>query len=62
MGSFSLWHWVVVFAVIAIFFGTGRLKNIGKDLGTAIKGFREGISDIEDNKINNNIDSKTGKS
>lgn len=45
MGSFSIWHWLVVLLVIILVFGTAKLKNIGKDLGGAIKGFKEGIKD-----------------
>jgi sec-independent protein translocase protein TatA len=45
MGSFSIWHWLVVLLVIILVFGTSKLKNIGKDLGGAIKGFKEGIKE-----------------
>lgn len=45
MGSFSIWHWLVVLLVIILVFGTAKLKNMGKDLGGAIKGFKEGIKD-----------------
>jgi sec-independent protein translocase protein TatA len=45
MGSFSIWHWLVVLLVIILVFGTAKLKNIGKDLGGAIKGFKEGIKE-----------------
>jgi sec-independent protein translocase protein TatA len=45
MGSFSIWHWLVVLLVIILVFGTSKLKNIGKDLGGAIKGFKEGMTD-----------------
>ena len=45
MGSFSIWHWVIVLVVIVLIFGTGKLKNVGKDLGGAIKGFKEGMKD-----------------
>jgi len=45
MGSFSIWHWLVVLLVIVLVFGTSKLKNIGKDLGGAIKGFKEGMTD-----------------
>lgn len=45
MGSFSIWHWLVVLLVIILVFGTAKLKNIGKDLGGAIKGFKEGMKD-----------------
>lgn len=45
MGSFSIWHWLIVLAVIVLVFGTSKLKNIGKDVGGAIKGFKEGMAD-----------------
>ena len=45
MGSFSIWHWLVVLLVIILVFGTSKLKNMGKDLGGAIKGFKEGIKE-----------------
>jgi sec-independent protein translocase protein TatA len=45
MGSFSIWHWLIVLLVIILVFGTSKLKNIGKDLGGAIKGFKEGMKE-----------------
>lgn len=45
MGSFSIWHWLIVLLVIVLIFGTSKLKNIGKDLGGAIKGFKEGMAE-----------------
>jgi sec-independent protein translocase protein TatA len=45
MGSFSIWHWLIVLLVIILVFGTSKLKNIGKDMGGAIKGFKEGMKD-----------------
>jgi sec-independent protein translocase protein TatA len=45
MGGFSIWHWLVVLLVIILVFGTSKLKNIGKDLGGAIKGFKEGMAE-----------------
>ena len=45
MGTFSIWHWLVVLLVIILVFGTSKLKNLGKDLGGAIKGFKEGMKD-----------------
>ena len=48
MGSFSIWHWLIVLLVIILVFGTAKLKNIGKDMGGAIKGFKEGMKDGTD--------------
>lgn len=45
MGSFSIWHWLIVLAIIILVFGTKRLKNVGKDLGEAVKGFKKGVND-----------------
>jgi sec-independent protein translocase protein TatA len=43
MGSFSIWHWLIVLLVIVLIFGTKKLRNIGSDLGGAVKGFKEGM-------------------
>jgi len=45
MGSFSLWHWLVVLLIVVLVFGTKRLKNVGKDVGEAVKGFKQGMGD-----------------
>jgi sec-independent protein translocase protein TatA len=45
MGSFSIWHWLIVLAIVVVVFGTKKLKNIGSDLGGAVKGFKDGIKD-----------------
>lgn len=49
MGSFSIWHWLVVLLVVVLVFGTKKLRNIGSDLGNAVRGFKEGMKS-EDNK------------
>lgn len=46
MGSFSIWHWLIVLVVVAMVFGTQKLRNIGSDLGGAVKGFKEGMKDV----------------
>jgi sec-independent protein translocase protein TatA len=43
MGSFSIWHWLIVLLVVVLIFGTKKLKNIGSDLGQAVRGFKEGV-------------------
>lgn len=48
MGSMSIWHWLIVLVVIMLVFGTGKLKNMGSDLGKAIKGFKEGVKGEEE--------------
>ncbi len=47
MGSFSIWHWLVVLVIVVLIFGTSKLKNMGKDLGGAVKGFKEGMKEAE---------------
>lgn len=43
MGTFSIWHWLIVLVVVVLIFGTKKLANIGGDLGKAVKGFKEGM-------------------
>jgi sec-independent protein translocase protein TatA len=43
MGSLSIWHWLIVLLVVVLIFGTKKLRNIGQDLGGAVKGFKEGV-------------------
>ena len=43
MGAISIWHWLIVLAIIAMVFGTSRLKTVGSDLGAAIRDFKEGM-------------------
>jgi sec-independent protein translocase protein TatA len=43
MGSFSIWHWLIVLLVVVVIFGTKKLRNIGSDLGGAVRGFKEGV-------------------
>jgi sec-independent protein translocase protein TatA len=45
MGSLSIWHWLIVLVIIMLVFGTKKLRNIGSDLGGAVKGFKEGVKD-----------------
>ena len=45
MGSFSIWHWLIVLVVVVLIFGTRKLKNVGSDLGAAVKGFKDGVKD-----------------
>jgi sec-independent protein translocase protein TatA len=44
MGSLSIWHWLIVLVVVVLIFGTKKLRNIGADLGGAVKGFKEGMA------------------
>lgn len=47
MGSFSIWHWLIVLVIVMLVFGTKKLRNIGQDLGGAVKGFKEGMKDAD---------------
>ena len=54
MGSLSITHWLILLVVVVIIFGTSKLKNAGKDLGSAVKGFKEAVKEEEKPKITNN--------
>lgn len=43
MGSMSIWHWLIVLVIVMLVFGTKKLRNIGQDLGGAVKGFKDGM-------------------
>lgn len=45
MGSLSIWHWLIVLVIVVMVFGTKKLKNMGSDLGSAVKGFKDGMKD-----------------
>ena len=47
MGGLSLWHWLIVLVIVVLVFGTKRLKNVGQDLGEAVKGFKKGMQDAD---------------
>ena len=66
MGSFSIWHWLIVLAIIVLIFGTKKLRNLGGDLGSAVKGFKDGIKSEEnktaaDAQAKGEIPPKTGQ-
>ncbi len=48
MGSFSIWHWVIVLVIVMLVFGTKKLGNIGADLGKAVKGFKDGVKGADE--------------
>ena len=50
MGSFSIWHWLIVLLIVALIFGTKKLRNMGADLGGAVKGFKEGMKGEDEPK------------
>lgn len=53
MGMMSIWHWAILLLVVALVFGTGKLKNLGKDFASAISGFKAGLK--EDNNQNSDL-------
>ncbi len=50
MGSFSIWHWLIVLVIVLLVFGTKKLRNIGSDLGGAVRGFKEGMKGEDEKK------------
>ena len=48
MGSFSIWHWLIVLLIVVMVFGTKKLRNVGKDLGGAVSDFKSGMKSGED--------------
>jgi sec-independent protein translocase protein TatA len=48
MGSFSIWHWLIVLVVVMLIFGTKKIGNMGSDLGKAVKGFKDGVKGEDD--------------
>lgn len=50
MGGFSIWHWLIVLLVVVLIFGTKKLKNMGSDLGAAVKGFKDGVKGATDDE------------
>lgn len=47
MGAFSIWHWIIVLAIVLLLFGPGRLGNLGRDLGKSIKEFKGAMNDTD---------------
>ena len=50
MGSFSIWHWLIVLLIVVLVFGTKRLRNVGKDLGEAVNEFKKGVGNKDEEK------------
>ena len=61
MGAMSIWHWLILLLVVALVFGTSKLKNIGKDLGGAIQGFKDGMKESTDTQKSEKKDSIENK-
>jgi sec-independent protein translocase protein TatA len=58
MGSFSIWHWLIVLAIVLLVFGTKKLRNVGSDLGGAVKGFKDAM---RDEQANPKLDDASGR-
>jgi sec-independent protein translocase protein TatA len=58
MGSFSIWHWVIVLVIVLLIFGTKKLRNVGSDLGGAVKGFKDGVKGDEKDRPTAEISAK----
>ncbi len=56
MGSLSIWHWLIVLVIIVLVFGTKKLGNVGKDLGSAVRGFKEGVNGEGEKPADNHVD------
>ena len=50
MGTFSIWHWLVVLIIVLLIFGTKKLRNLGSDLGGAIKSFKDSMKTEDEAK------------
>ncbi len=61
MGSFSIWHWLIVLLVVILIFGTKKLRNLGTDLGGAVKGFKDGMKTEEDKSPKTEIPPSAGQ-
>jgi sec-independent protein translocase protein TatA len=58
MGSFSIWHWLIVLVIVMLVFGTKKIGNIGSDLGKAVKGFKDGVKGEEEKAGQNGVPSQ----
>ncbi len=59
MGTFSIWHWIIVLVIVVLVFGTKKLRNLGSDLGGALKGFKDGMKESEtENTFSQSADAK----
>src|SRR5690606_36896073 len=60
MGGLSLWHWLVVLVIVVLVFGTKPLKNVGHDLGEAVRGFKKGLHEDDKPADDTRADSTQG--
>ena len=61
MGTLSIWHWLIVLVIVLLVFGTKKLRNIGADLGGAVRGFKEGMKESSADKPADSGASPTGR-
>ncbi|STZ62875.1 Sec-independent protein translocase protein TatA [Moraxella lacunata] len=61
MGGFSITHWLILLVVVVIVFGTSKLKNAGKDLGSAVKGFKDAVKEDDKPKLTQADDTQNAK-
>ena len=59
MGSLSIWHWLIVLVIVMLVFGTKKLRNIGSDLGGAVRGFKEGVKEGTEKAASDSASAKT---
>lgn len=59
MGSFSIWHWLIVLLIVVLIFGTKKLRNIGSDLGGAVKEFKEAVNEGKKSELADDIKTNT---
>jgi len=58
MGSFSIWHWLVVLVIVVLVFGTKKLRNLGGDVGGAVKGFKDGMKSADEEEASSSSPQK----
>jgi len=67
MGSLSIFHWLIVLLIVVLVFGTKKLPSIGKDLGSAVRGFKDGMkseldkTETKTEKTVNEVDGESDK-
>jgi sec-independent protein translocase protein TatA len=61
MGTWSIWHWLIVLLIVLLVFGTKKLRNIGADLGGAVRGFKDGMKDSEKHSENGSSAQLSGR-
>ena len=59
MGSISLWHWLIVLLIVVLVFGTKKLRNMGSDVGGAVKEFKKAMKDENGNVVEGEVTDKT---